>query len=314
MVKRNRKKTIRVNFEGVEAGRKLVPEADYAIKVKEVSQETGEDSGKDYLSWTFVVSRGPYKGTALKPYNTSLQSQALWNLRGVLEAFKIEVEDSIMDIDLEELNAIDKEAGCTVEHDTYQGRKQAQVVDIFDVANIGKGDGAETAAEDITEEDIMGMSEDELAEFNDEHNLEVDLDEHKKLKTKRKAIAEAWAEREEGGNKEEDGELPDEDAINEADEDDLEKIVDEFELDVDLSKLKTLKKQRAAVLEAIEEKKEAGGGDDKVTEDSINEMSKDELKEFCEEHDLDVELEGSTAKQRRTVIKAAKKAELIEDE
>lgn len=310
MVKR-RKKTISVDFEGVEAGRKLVPEGDYAIRIKEVTQDTGEDSGKDYLAWIFTVSRGPHKGISLKPYNTSLQPQALWNLRGVLEAFGVKVPDSTMEIDLEELNGIEEEAGCTVEHDTYQGRKQAQVVDIFDVENVGEG--GETPSNDVTEEDIMSMSEDELSEFNDEHELEVDLDEHKKLKAKRKAIAEAWAEKSEGGEKGDDEELPDEDAINEADEEELEKVVEQFELDVDLDKLKNIKKKRAAVLEALEEKKESGEGE-KITEEAIGEMSKDELKEFCEENDLDVELEGSTAKQRRAVIKAAKKAELIEEE
>ena len=50
-------------------------------------------------------------------------------------------------------------------------------------------------------------------------------------------------------------------------------------------------------------------------EDAINEMGKAELAELVKEHDLDVELDGTTAKQRRAVIAAVKaKSEEAEEE
>lgn len=40
--------------------------------------------------------------------------------------------------------------------------------------------------------DFDEMDEDELEAFIDEYDLDVDLDEHKKLKAKREAVSEAW--------------------------------------------------------------------------------------------------------------------------
>lgn len=58
---------------------------------------------------------------------------------------------------------------------------------------------------------------------------------------------------------------------------------------------------------------EGGGEGTTYTEDQINEMGKKELAALNEEHELEVELEGSTASQRRAMIKALKKADLIGD-
>lgn len=49
------------------------------------------------------------------------------------------------------------------------------------------------------------------------------------------------------------------------------------------------------------------------TEDAVNEMGKKDLKALVAKHELDVELEGSTASQRRAVIKALKAEDLIGD-
>lgn len=317
MAKKSSKKTIKVNFKGVDAGMKVVPEADYAIKIKDVTLETGEESGKDYLKWALVVSRGPHKGTALKPYITTLQPQGLWNLRGLLEAFGQEVPDSTMDLDLDELKAIEEEAGCTVEHDTYQGRKQSVVVDVFLIANLdsdgdGKDGGDKNAGSDVTEEDILAMDEDELKEFNEEHDLDVDFDDITKLPKQRKAVAKAWAAKEPDEKKDGGDDLPDEDTVMAMDEEELTKCNEDHDLEVDFSDHKKLKDKRKAVWEAVEAKGE-GGDAEKVTEDAINEMGKDELEKFNEEHELEVDLEGSTSKQRRAIIKAAKKKDLIEE-
>lgn len=310
---KGKKSSIRVDFSDVES-RVLLPEDDYKAKPVEASVETGGDSGKKYIAWTFEILDGKYKGQKPKPFNTTLQPQGLWNLKGLLEALGVEIPDGAADIDLKEI--IDNEPECviTIEHDTYENRKQANIVSIVSIDNWEGGSEEET--QEVTEDDILAMDEDELEKFVEEQDLDIDLDDHKKLKAKRKAVVEAWEAKKEGGEEGGgDDDLPDEDAIGEMDEDDLEECVKEHKLDVDLGDFSTLKKKRKAVIEAIEAKKEGGEGDgEKVTEEAIMEMGKSDLKEFVDEHKLDVDLEGSTSKQRRAVVKAAKAADLIEEE
>jgi len=66
------------------------------------------------------------------------------------------------------------------------------------------------------------------------------------------------------------------------------------------------------------EASEKGEKDDEekasYTEDQVNEMGKRELKALVDEHELDVELDGSTSTQRRAVIKALKAEGLLGDE
>ncbi len=63
-----------------------------------------------------------------------------------------------------------------------------------------------------------------------------------------------------------------------------------------------------------EKEDEDDGGSEKYTEDQVNEMGKKELKDLVKQHELDVELEGSTSSQRRAVIKALKAEDLIGEE
>lgn len=380
---RKSSRKLTVDMEGVQ-NFAPPPEGDYCIKIAEVGKETGSDSGKDYLSWTFEIAKGPQKGKKLF-YNTSLQPQALWNLRGVLEAFGIEVPDGSMDLDLDEIESCEEIAGCTVEHEEYQGKLKGRVVDVFSAQNLEGGEdgskgneGGDKKEPDLSREDIMALDEDELGEVNEEHDLgvdldeiktlkkkreaiadaleeaagsgtegqsgdgditrddvmamdadelqeliegeelEVDLDDHKTLKKKREAVADALEERHENGDDGSKGggtELSTDD-IMAMDADELAELNESEELEVDLDKLKLLSKKRKAIAEAYEEKHEGDGssGDgDKVTEDDINSMGKDELAEFVEEHKLKVKLEGTTSKQRRLVLKAAKDRGLVEE-
>lgn len=322
--------SVKVDFTGVET-RKLVPENDYAIKPVEISQETSGDKNP-YLAWTFEISRGDHKGSKLY-YNTSLLPQALWNLRGVLEAFGMEVPDGKMELDLKEMVEGDYEACATVEHDTYNGKKQARITDINSIDTYGEGDGEEgdgDAGEAPDEDEVNAMDEEELETTIDEFELDVDLDDFKGIKKKRAAVIKALAEREEDdgegdgdGDGEGDSELPDEDAIKGMDEDELQEVIDEHELDVDLDDFKGIKKKRAAVIKAVEEAGEGDGDDgddgedgddDKYDADEVNEMDGDELAEVVKKHKLKVKLSGKEKKDRKAVLKALEEADLIEDD
>lgn len=299
---------IKVDFEGVEAF-KTVPEADYVVGIDEVTKETGSDSGEPYLAWTFVITKGKLKGQKLF-YNTSLQPKSLWNLRGVLEAFGLEVLDGVMEIDLKELNDHDGKAGVSVEHEKYEGKNKARVVDVFPEDDVKEGGDGKAGDTEISEDDILAMDEEELAELVKENEIDVDLDDYATLKKKRAAVVAAVEEAQDAGGGKDD--KPDEDAVNAMDEDELEETNKEHDLGLDLDDFATIKKKRAAVIEALEEG--GGNGGDTITEEAIMEMGKDELKAFVKKHKLDVELEGTTSKQRRAVLKAAKAEDLVEAE
>jgi Protein of unknown function (DUF669). len=263
--KKSRK--ISVDMSGVESSKK-VAEGDYRLKVTGVEKEKAESSGKDKLSWEFEITAGKSKGATLY-YTTSLQPQALWNLKGLLENLGVEVPDSAMDLDLDDL--VDREVGGTVEHEVYEGKKRSRLVDFMPIDDV---DGEEGGDED------------------------------------------------EGGS--ENNELPDADAINEMDEDELQAVIDEHELEVDLDDHKKLKAKRKAVIEAIEEKGEGSDkgeeegeekeeDEDGISADEVDEMDKDDMAEFVKKNKLKVELEGSTSAQRKTLKKALKKAGLLKE-
>jgi hypothetical protein len=366
---KKKSRVVKVNMEGVETA-VLVPEEDYLIVPAKVTKEVGESSGKDFLAWEFEITSGKMKGKTLF-YNTSLQPQALWNLRGVLEAFGQEVPDSTMEVDLDALEAIDTPAGCTVEHEPYEGRKRARIVDIFAADNVETGEEATTdelpTDEDIdgcdaddlaevvsqfeldvdldsikllskkktavkealeakrtepiatggdelpTDEDVDGMSAEELEEVVTTYELDVDLDKVKLLSKKKTAVKEGLAmKREETGGEVAAEDLPTEEDLKDLTAEELEEVVTTYELDVDLDKVKLLSKKRAAVAEALEAKREAGGAEEgAVSEDDVLAMGSKDLAAFVKEHKLKVTLSGSLRKQRRTVTKAAQEEGLI---
>lgn len=143
---------ISINMEGVEA-RTLLPEGDYIVAVDEIEKKTSENSGHDFLSWKFKVASGEYKGQAVF-YNTSLQPQALFNLKGLLIALGVTVPNGAMKIRFNEL--IGEKAGVTVEHDSsYDGKPRAKIVDIFPLDQLeeaGDDDGEEGEDEEEQEE------------------------------------------------------------------------------------------------------------------------------------------------------------------
>ncbi len=194
--KKSKKKGLKVNFSGVE-GRVLLPEGDYLAKVDEVEQKEGNDSGEPYLVWTFETKDDEDEELNGKKvwYNTSLQEAALWNLRNLLETLSVEIPEEEMELELEEY--VGMELMLTIEHETYQGKKKARVVD-FAPAEDGDDDEAEVeddesnddgeegeGAETYSADEINDMSAKELTELIKEHELEID----KKLKGKKKKAA-----------------------------------------------------------------------------------------------------------------------------
>lgn len=211
---------VTVDFTGVEAGGVTVPEDKYEVEVEVVNSETS-DNDNDYLAWEFKISEGKQKGKKLW-HNTSLQQQSLWALRGLLEALGIEIPDEPLDLDLEDL--VGRTVGVEVQHETYNKKTKARIVDFFEI-------GAEEE-NDVEEEPKKSSKK---ASNDDEE--EDDEEEVKSSKKKGKKEKRTYTS----------------DSVLEKDEDELQALVDEHELEVDLSEFEKLRKKRSAVIEALEQ-------------------------------------------------------------
>lgn len=132
--KASKKAGISVDFSDTESQASL-PEGDFLFEVDEVEQKTSENSGNDYLSITFKVAEGEFKGKKVW-HNCSLQPQALFNLRGVLEALGFEVPQGVMELDPADM--IGETCGGTVQLEVYEGKKRLRIVEFFSADELGE--------------------------------------------------------------------------------------------------------------------------------------------------------------------------------
>lgn len=311
-----KKSTVSVDFTGVET-RVLLPEGVYNAKVDEVTLEPND--GKPYLKWKFLTIDEDTKLDNKPLYNnTSLQPQSLWVLGSLLETLGVERPDGAMDLDLEELVGL--ELGLVVEHEDYQGKARAKVVD-FTPATDADGEGDTVVDDDTgnsdtyTEDQVLEMDEGELDELVEELGLKVKKS--KKLPVYAAAVVTALEGAGLIGEADDGGEASTgytEDDINELDADELKELVKEHGLKV--KPLAKLSKFREAVIEALTEvglmsTDDDGGNADLYSEDDINGMDNDELKELAKEHGLKVKFGPLVKKNRSLMIDALEAAELM---
>lgn len=182
--KRKKGRSISVDMEGVTSGGFSVPDADYKVKVVEVTEEEGADSGEPYLSWELEIIEGKHKGAKLY-HITSLQKQALFNLRRTLEACGMEIPDSAMDLDLDELT--DLTLGVTTEQEEYKGKKKSKVIDTFNP--------------DAPDEEDEDQDEEDEAPKKKKKKVEEDDGEEDETPKKKKKVEEDEEEEEEAPKK-----------------------------------------------------------------------------------------------------------------
>lgn len=143
----NRKKKISVDFSGVESGggARAIPDGRYVGEIKKIEQKEGEDSGKPYLKWLFSTLKPDHKGAGVY-HNTSLQPQALFNLKNLLETMGVEVPDGELDLEIDEY--IGNEVGYEIVNEDYQGKQSPKVVAFFPPDELDEEDGPKKEAND----------------------------------------------------------------------------------------------------------------------------------------------------------------------
>lgn len=220
MARSKKKKSDRIvslDFTDVDSGGGgfRIKEDNYRMKVVEVEQKES-DAGNDMFVWTFEGTEGAAEGKKFKVY-TTLNEEALWKLRSLLEALGVEIPDGPMDLDLDEM--VDLELIGIVTDDTYQGKTVSRMNDFEaveeddddsdDDKKSSKKKGKKTGKDDdkksskkkkelekISEEEVRGMDADELEDLIKKYDLEVDLDDHKTLKRKISAVVSELEEKE----------------------------------------------------------------------------------------------------------------------
>ena len=170
MAKKTNKKGIKLNFDGVETGYKAVPEGTYEVRVKEIEAGTSQANAPK-LDFKFEIISGKNKGSLLF-YTCSLQPQALFKLKVVLEALGYEIPEGNFNLDIDEL--IDLECSVEVAHETYEGKKRARIVEFITSDDSDDDDEDDSDDEEDTDED---EEEDEDTDDEDEDDEDEDDDE-----------------------------------------------------------------------------------------------------------------------------------------
>lgn len=135
-----RNKAVKVDFSGVESGGRSVPDGRYVGKVHKVEMRESDKSGADYLAWQLKVLRPRATGSIVY-VNTSLQPQALFNLKGMLEAMGQEVPDGEMELSLGEY--MDEEVGFEITNEEFRNKMRPQVTGWFPPDELEEGDEEE---------------------------------------------------------------------------------------------------------------------------------------------------------------------------
>lgn len=228
------KTSVRVNFKDVES-RRTPPEGDYILEILEAN--SGDSSkGNAQIEFVLEVAKGEYKGTKLWFY-CPLDEKSLWKLHAFLTALGEDVPQDDFDIDLPEL--IGKQVVGVLTHETYQGRKRAKMTDFDSVENYSGKDDEDKSDGKKSKKDKKAEKGKEKKEEpkEDKKSSKKDKDDGKSKKDKASKVKKYDA-----------------DDIKGMTDKELKKLIKEHDLDVDLADFKTLKKQAAAVIDALETK------------------------------------------------------------
>ena len=118
---------INLDFTGVQDGFKNVTKAGtYNVKIDKVEAKKSQ-TGNPYLNWETSIIDGEFKGCKLW-HVTSLQPQALFNLRNLLVAAGLDVPKSVVKIDLD--SVLGRIVAAKVVMEEYQGEQRPKIKEI----------------------------------------------------------------------------------------------------------------------------------------------------------------------------------------
>ena len=180
--RKGRNDSVNVDLSGVESSRKTIPEGTYTLTVNAVNQKNSSNNNP-MIAFEFEVADGPYKGAPLYE-NCSLQPQALFKLKSVLEALGFEIPNKAFDLNLRDLIGLT----CEVEvgHEVYEGKKRARILEYLtpDLDDEEDGEDEEDDDEDGLEDRLSELDLDELKDLAKDLDISAsDIKKAKKVET-----------------------------------------------------------------------------------------------------------------------------------
>lgn len=255
-VRKSRKaKGVRVDLSNV--GKAFEPGQEYHVKVVECTLEEGQKA--PYFNMKLAGVDEDHETTFMY-HRASTSESALWRLRPLLEAFGFDIPEGPMEIDPEDF--VGREAMCSTFLDRYEGGSSVKPDEFWPIDGDDDEDEEESDEEDESDEEESDFDLDELDEDEIMALGEALKVKGKKASTVRKKLADMDQDEVEEAHKklsnddnddEEEGDGVSSETVNSASEDELEELIEDHDLEVDLSEYKTLRKKRSAVLAALEE-------------------------------------------------------------
>lgn len=123
--KSSKRKTVSVDFAGVESGGRSVPDGRWRGFPQSVEKSESE-AGNEMLVFKWKVLNGPGKGAVVYD-NVVLVPQALWKFKTLLEVLGFEVPDGEMDIDPDDLTGEDHEVVLEIANEEYKGKDRPRI-------------------------------------------------------------------------------------------------------------------------------------------------------------------------------------------
>jgi Protein of unknown function (DUF669). len=167
-----KKRVIKVNMDGVNTGMGTVPEGEYLVKVANAEVKTSSNNN-EYIAFQFEVVEGKHKKAKLF-HNCSLVPAALFNLKSVLVALGYEMDSVEFDLDLDDL--IDMECLVEVEHEVYEGKKKARIVEFSPAEDDDEDDEPDDEDDEPDDEDDEDDEDDDDEDDDDEDDDEPDYE------------------------------------------------------------------------------------------------------------------------------------------
>lgn len=188
----------------------------------------------------YKVSSGKYKGKETRD-NLPYAGKGAFRLRNLLEALGMEIPDEAAELNFDDL--VGQEVGAVVTPYDWEGKSKVK----FDYCSI----------EDLnTDDDEVPAKKGKKSKPADEEEEEEEEEKPKSKKPAKKPKDEEEEEEEEEKPAKKSSKKKaaiTQEEIRDMDDEELQGVIDEHELEVDLSDFKTLKKQQAAVIDAAEE-------------------------------------------------------------
>lgn len=196
-----------VDMEGVESsgggGGFHIPEGKYKVKVKSI-EKTVSKNDNDQFKWIFTGVEGKAKNKDFY-YYTTLNAESLWKLKQTLEALGVDVPNSVMKVKRDEVVGLICLGDVIDDEYNNETRSKLQRVETADdddeeedkpaaKASKAKDNGKKKTVVKLDADEVKGMTEDELEELIETHELDVDLADHKTLRRKSAAVVAALEE------------------------------------------------------------------------------------------------------------------------